>query len=477
MSVDESTRDARLSWLAVAAVSTLCASMTAVGADARWLAALGRTIIHAGSIPTAVPYAAAPVRDWVNVPVLAELVFHWLEALGGDRGLLLAHAVAVTVALAVVMRDMRAAGAPDAARALVIAGIPFAAISSMFIARSQLFSLAFFSVALLLLRREARQPSWRIWLLVPLMALWSNLHGAVLVGVAVAGAYLLLERIRTARWTALAVFAASIGALFATPALGRTGAYYVGVLQSEPAVERWGLWAPLSLGNPLDVIFIPIGLALLILALIGRPKAWECVALALLVASTVQVGRNSIWLVLFVATPAAVGLARTRLRNIKPARRSVHAFAWCLPLSLLVLGLARPPLQTVATERLRAEAAALAGPSPILADGADAEQLALDGRLVWMANPIDAFQRSEQRLYLNWLDGSPAGDRILLNRDVVLVRIASEPQRRLARQRAFREVARDSGAVLYARRGATRQRVVVPPAGASRSRSERRVTS
>src|SRR5438093_2267761 len=132
--IDAAPRDARLSWLAVAFGATLCASTAELGADSRWLAALGRTIVHAGAIPASIPYAAAPSRDWVNVPALGEIVFHWLEAMGGDRGLLLAQAVAVTAALVFVFRDMRAFGAPDAARALVLGAIPFAAIPAVFVA-------------------------------------------------------------------------------------------------------------------------------------------------------------------------------------------------------------------------------------------------------------------------------------------------------------------------------------------------------
>src|SRR5947209_5562589 len=137
--------ESRLSWLAVAAGSALCASVAAVGADARWLAALGAAIVHAGRIPDSIPYAAAPSHDWVNVPVLGELFFHWLEALGGDRALVAAQAVAVAATLTLLLRDMRAARAADGARALVIVAIPFAAVSALFVVRAQLFSLPLFA--------------------------------------------------------------------------------------------------------------------------------------------------------------------------------------------------------------------------------------------------------------------------------------------------------------------------------------------
>lgn len=443
--------ESRLSWLAVAAGSALCAAVASIGADARWLAALGGAIVHAGRLPSSVPYAAAPSHDWVNVPVLGELVFHWLEALGGDRGLVLAQAVAVTGTLVLLLRDMRAAGAPDGARALVLIALPFAAVSALLVVRAQLFSLPLFALTVLLLRSEARQASRRIWLLVPLVALWSNLHGAVLIGLAVAGVYLVLQRLRRERWTALGVLLASCVALFATPGLGRTADYYLSVFHSEPATSGFGLWAPLSLRNPLDVVFLAVAIPLLWFAVRSQPKIWEVVCLAVLGAATLHVGRNSIWLLLFVAAPAAVGIGGTRVRNARGAGGIVQVCAWCVPVLLIVFGLARTPTQTIAGAALRSHAARLAAGAPILADAEDAEQLALDGRRVWIANPIDAFARPAQQLYVDWLRGGVEGDSILRGHAVVLVQLDSAAQQRLARNRAYREVGRDSAAVLYRR--------------------------
>jgi len=441
--------DSRLSWLAVAAGSALCAAVAAVGADARWLAALGGAIVQAGRIPASIPYAAAPSHDWANVPVLAELVFHWLEALGGDRGLIAAQAVAVAAALTLLLRDMRLAGASDASRAVVIVAIPFAAVSALLVVRAQLFSLPLFALTALLLRAEVRQPSRRIWLLVPLVALWSNLHGAVLAGLFIATAYLLLERRKRELWTALGVLVAAWGALFLTPALGRTGHYYWSVLHSEPAASGFGLWAPLSFHNPLDVLFVVFTVPLLAFALRAQPKRWELASLVILAVSTLHVGRNSVWLVFFAAVPGAVGL---HVRRARPKRDLLLACAWLVPIILLVTALVRTPPRTVAGPALRAATVRLAAGRPILADPEDAEQLALDGRRVWIANPIDAFDRADQRLYLSWLRGRPAGEALVRRHGVVLVQLDSTAQRRLARDAGFREVARDSVAVLYARR-------------------------
>jgi hypothetical protein len=434
--------ESRLSWLAVAAGSALCASVAAVGADARWLAALGAVIAHAGQIPSSIPYAAAPSQDWVNVPVLGELVFHAIWALDGDRGLVVAQAIAVAATLTLVLRDMRAAGATDSASALVLVAIPFAAASSLFVVRAQMFSLPLFALLVLLLRSDARSPSRRIWLVVPLVALWSNLHGGVLAGLVVATLYLLFQR------RAFGVLVAAWGALFLTPALVHTGDYYWTVLHSEPAASGFGIWAPLSLHNPLDVVFVAIALPLLLLAVRSKPRRWELVCLAFLAISSFHVARNSIWLVLFVATPAAAGM---RLSEISASRRLLVSVAWVVPIVLLVAAFVRGPVQSGAGVALRANAVRLAAGGPVLADAEDAEQLAIDGRRVWIANPIDAFDRRDQRLYIDWLRGRPAGDDLLRRRDVVLVTLDSPAQKRLAQMRGFREVGRDAASVLYVR--------------------------
>ena len=69
-----------------------------------------------------------------------------------------------------------------------------------------------------------------------------------------------------------------------------------------------------------------------------------------------------------------------------------------------------------------------------------------------MGNPLDAFVQADQRLYMDWLEGLPAGDPALERAPhAVLVTAGSPAQKRLATKRGFREVARDARAVLYSR--------------------------
>jgi hypothetical protein len=440
----------RLTLLVGCFVVAICALLATVGADADWLAALGRDIARSWSIPDGVPFAAATSAGWHNVPVLGELVFHSLRATLGARGLVIAQIVAVVACLWLVSTDMRRARVPDAPVALVLILTAFAAAPALLVVRSQLFSLALFPLLVLLLREEARWPSRRVWLLVPLVALWSNLHGGVLLGVAVAAAYLVFSRLRRNPLVALGVLGGLALALFATPALAKTVDYYRGVLGSQAALHGEGLWRPLSLHAPFDVVFLAVAIPLVALALRSRPAPWEAIVIVGLAVAAVRSSRNEVWLALFLAVPAAKALAGSRSWRLT-APRSV-AFAGTGLLALVaILGLARTPVSAGATPELLRRAEQAAHGTPILADGFDAEQLAVAGDEILIGNPLDAFSPHEQRLYLDWLAGRPQGDVEVGRVRVVVAVVGSAAARRLTRRKDFVEAGHDRRAVLYVR--------------------------
>jgi hypothetical protein len=128
-------------------------------------------------------------------------------------------------------------------------------------------------------------------------------------------------------------------------------------------------------------------------------------------------------------------------------------FAGCV--AVLGFGLLRGPLVGGASDALISRAVVLAAGTPIVADGLLAEQVAAAGGTVWMSNPLDAFPRQDQRLYVNWLQGTAAGDGALAHAPrVVLVRSSTPPALRLAQRSSIgtlHEVARDERAILYLR--------------------------
>jgi hypothetical protein len=305
-------------------------------------------------------------------------------------------------------------------------------------------------VLVLLLRSESRFPTRRIWLVVPLLVLWANLHGGVLLGVGVLGAYLTFRRARSAPFESACVLAAGCLALLATPILLGSASYYLDVLRGGAVSERYGLWGPLSLHAPLDLVFIAVAVPLVAAAVRRRPAAWELVLLAALAVMSVEARRNGIWLLLFAATPAARSFGAWRAPLV-PHRLAIACFA--APLVIAVVGLSRPVAPGGAGGPLLERALTAAHGSPILADPLDAEQIALRGGRIWIGNPIEAFPAAHQRRYVDWLRGRGAGDAILRAPiRIVLVERGSAPQKRLAAQTAYRELARDERAVLYAAR-------------------------
>jgi hypothetical protein len=434
--------------LAVALGTALVAVAGTIGADSRWLSALGRVIIDRGHIPDGVPYASAPSAGWHNVPVLAELILHWSTSAAGDRGLLAAQVVAVALGLAVLALTLRREGADDLAAALVLLVVVVGALPTLVIVRSQLFSLLLFPVLIALLRAEARAPSARIWLLPLLFVLWSNLHGAVLVGFAVSAAYLVLARARRQPLVAAGALVASALAVSVTPALEHTADYYLGVLRNDAARRGIGLWAPLSFHSGFDLLLLAAALVLLVLALRARPALWELVALAALAVLTVRTARSGVWLLFFAAAPAARSL------RLEPGRTSPLAGpALLVAAALAGFGLVRGPSAKDAGEPLLHTALARAAGTPILAEALPAEQVALAGGRVWMSNPLDAFPLHDQRVYLDWLEGRPGGGDALRHAPRVVIAIrGSAAAKRLRRSHAFERIDEDADAALYVRR-------------------------
>lgn len=433
----------RASLVVAALGAAVAAGAGTIGGDSRWLAAIGGEIAATGHVPRGVPYATAPTAAWHNPIVLAELLFHALWSLGGDRALLVAQMLAVAGACMILAADARRAGARDGSAAATLGVVLVGGLSAVAVTRLQLFSLVLFPVLLALIRADRRAPSRRILLLWPLVALWSNLHGAVLTGVLVALAYLLLDRSRRVGVVSSGVAAAgTVAALLVTPALLQTPAYFWSVLHNYTAQHGYGLWAPLSPTSGFDVLLAAGALALGAFALRARPATWELAAAGALSASTVHTARTGIWLLFLLVAPAAAGL---RLRPSIGRRATVAAATAALVVCAFGVAALRPSAGDVAVRR----AVALAHGEPILADGDLAELVAVDGGTVWVGNPIDAFSLRDQATYISWLRGEPAGDGALRHARFVVARQGSPAQRRLLVTRRPRLVVSSGGVGLY----------------------------
>jgi hypothetical protein len=447
-SCDTSAGDHSTARLAVtiALITTIAGLVMSVGADARWLAALGRIIAHDGSIPTGIPFASAPTAHWHNTLVLAELIFHGLGATLGHSGLLLAQFLAVALAFTILARDSLAGGAQATGTASALLIVAVGSLASLAVARVQLFSLVLFPLTVLLLRAETRHPSNRIWLVLPLLALWSNLHGGVLSGLVLLYAYLALERFRHDRWTALGVAVAAPIALCLTPAGIDTISYFHGLVTNVAAERGVGLWAPIG-GSALDVLLVGAAAILAFRARRSRPRLWELVMIGVLVVLTIKAARDGVWLLFFLCAPASHTTTKRAWSGLLPIGAAVAVV-------LLVADVAHWSKVGGPVADASQRAIAFAHGSPILGDGIFAEQVALDHGRIWAGNPLDAFSRRVQGEYLDWLTGHRAGRTVLDNPRirVVIAAPGSDAQRLTAADPSFARAPSTTAADIYVRR-------------------------
>jgi hypothetical protein len=419
----------------VASLAAVVASSGVIGGDLPWLVPLG-AVVASGHIPDAVPTAAASTASWHDALAGGQLVIWFVDDHLGLRGLLLLQVIAAVAgfgSLAFGLRRESAGGGVLLVSALVLIGTA----PTVLVTRVGLFSLALFPVLVLLVYEDARAPGRRIWLTIPLLALWANLHGMVLAGVAVLGAYLLLDRARRDPLLSVGVGAASIAAIFLTPELWRTPLYYKGVFDNLAAARGLGLWAPLGV-RPFDVAYVVSGLALLLCARF-RLRLWEWMACLALAADSIHTARTGFFLLFVLAYPAARGV---RLRAPSPVGLVAATCAF------VVLGAAMfASGRHVSNTELARRAAATH--EVVLADPLLGEWVEFFGGRIWVGNPIDAFRQSDQRLYLDWTAGDRDGRGAVDHAQLVLVEPTSAAGKAAAADPRLERVASSANAVLY----------------------------
>lgn len=445
----------RASWamtsLAVLSVCAFMALFITVGADCYWVVAMGQHIASDG-VPDGIPFAAAPTQGWPNALVFAQLLMAGLHE-GGHAALPIAQIVVNAVALCLLAIGARRAGASDRATAFVVVLVGIGALASLAVVRLQFFSPVPFALLLLLLRSQDRAPSRWIWLLPLLVAVWSNLHGAVLLGVAVAGTYLLFGRLRIRPLETVLIGVATLVALLATPVGLRTIPYYLGVFENEAAKRATGLWARPSLSNPFDVMMILAAVVLLVAIARRRPRLWESVALAGLAVGTLMAARHGVWLLMAAAAPAAVALTKTPRAAGGPTGARVPVvvtIAAAFALSLVLI-LPRGEAVVAADPELARSVASQVGDRVVLAPEPLAESLALEGVTVWAADPIDAFAPEDQRAFLDFLEGGDEAIRAVDGSDAVVVEDDSDASDLMASQTGFESGELMDGWTLYLR--------------------------
>jgi hypothetical protein len=278
---------------------------TALAADG-WMALLSGRVVAQHGLPSHDTLTIwAHGRNWVDQQWLAQFVLYELERLGGLPLVMLVHAALVTLGLggaAVLARRLggSARSTTWVALPVLVAYWPGAAVM-----RPQSFAYPLFVAVLWLLLDDLRLQSHRVYLVLPLLVLWANLHGSVIIGAALVSGYALLElagspwkKPRTVRPRSLVLFVAPLLCMLASPYATSLPHYYRTIFSSSFGTYVTE-WAPTTL----TLVHAPIYLlALGGLWLLGRTRGtaslFEILAFVGLSLLALDAVRNAVWLAL-----------------------------------------------------------------------------------------------------------------------------------------------------------------------------------
>jgi hypothetical protein len=155
--------------------------------DTGWHIRTGELILQTGRVPVADPFSfSRPNQSWFAWEWLADVVFaqtwRW-RGLAGVAALAgVALALAATATLGRILR--RGCGLWIGLAATMAA---VSASSIHYLARPHVFSILFYTLALWILAEDRDRRGRLVWLLVPLTALWVNLHAGFVAWLATLG--------------------------------------------------------------------------------------------------------------------------------------------------------------------------------------------------------------------------------------------------------------------------------------------------
>jgi hypothetical protein len=285
-----------------------------------WLALVaGRTVAH-GGVPGHDHLTLWTLgQHWIDQQWLAHLVMYGLYATGGLVLLVVFHFVIVSATFAAgVIYARRVGGATRPVAWLVVATV-YPIVFGAGNVRTQVLALPLFAAVLMLLVEDTRYPSRRVLLVLPLVALWANVHGSAVIGVAliVLRAAFGLRGAET-RLRSFSLAAGAILALFATPYGFSILPYYQHTLLNPAFREVVTEWQPLTPGLITLPAYLLIGAALWLMARRTRELGrFELVAELMLILLSLLALRSVVWLglgsLILLARPLAAALGELEL--------------------------------------------------------------------------------------------------------------------------------------------------------------------
>ncbi len=318
--------------------------------------------------------------QWTDQQWLGQLVLY-LGWRIGDLGLTVVSTTAAVIgAYTLTLVGARRRGATPLAWSVVFGLAVFAAPWSWQV-RAQTLALPLFAAVTWLLVEARDGVSRRTFVVWPLLVVWANIHGSVVLGVGLTVALALTQLVRR-RATAATALLAGVACLtpFATPySPGRILDYYRLFLVDRPFAGIVREWERTGL-EVITVVFWALALLAVVTVALRwrRLSAFELVVLAITLVGAVQALRGIVWFVLACMLVLPAALTRTTGRTA-PVRRGPNRVIAAV---MLVLVLGGVGFALVRTDERVARATSLEGLAAVRAATADR------GVTVWAANGV-----------------------------------------------------------------------------------------
>ncbi len=373
-------------------------------------------------------------REWVDQQWLAHVLYYAAARATGLAGAYGLQAVALLLAMGLAMVAARRRGGSMRAVALVVPAMLLVAPSGWDL-RAQALAYVPFVLVLWLLVEHRRHVRPAVLAVLPVLVLWANLHGSVLLGASLVALYgvsmLVRPALRGSRITAaVLVLAAPVSVLASPYGLDLVG-YYRRVVADPPFAGLVLEWQRATFVPSTALFWLGGAVALALVA--RRPKAFtpfEAGVLAVTFAAGVFAVRNLVWFALAAAVlvPHAIDAEVPALAR----RRSVRSDAATVSIAVaLVTGLAawslvhfdsrfRALWPARGAERVSLAAAAdgRVFASERLADWLLWERPSLRGRIAYDAR-VELLSRREAERIVELESGVPGSDSVLSGYSVV----------------------------------------------------------
>lgn len=146
----------------------------------------GQDLLQTRTISQADPYSyISGDQPWINHEWLAEGIFALVYNAGGARGLVALSLLATITIVCLIYFHLRSCRLSPLRAWILIFIASFLIRAGMEWIRPQLFTYVFFASLMLILTRTCDGKNRGLWLLIPMFALWPNLHGGFLAGVGI----------------------------------------------------------------------------------------------------------------------------------------------------------------------------------------------------------------------------------------------------------------------------------------------------